>query len=62
MPTPLGSSGAVFGVLNGLTDGSALFLDAIERVQSSHVERFTQDERKALAAIRAAVYRAVYRR
>ncbi len=48
--------------LNGLTDGAALFLEAIERVQTTHAKRFTQDERKALAAVRAAVHRAVYRR
>ncbi len=48
--------------LNGLTDGSALFLEAIERVHTTHAKRFTSDEQQALSAIQAAVHRAVYRR
>lgn len=50
------------GCLNGLTDGWALFLEAIERVQTIHANRLTGEERKALAAIQAAVHGAVYRR
>ena len=50
------------GCLNGLTDGWALFLESIEKVKATHAKRFAQDEREALAAIRAAVHTAVYRR
>ena len=51
-----------FGCLNGLTDGWALFLDSIEKVQASHAKRLPPDEKKSLASIRAAVRTAVYRR
>jgi len=63
-----GHAGAVaelrsgFGCLNGLTDGWALFLESIDKVQASQAERFDDNQRKALRAIRAAVYSAVYRR
>ena len=50
-----------FGCLNGLTDGAALFLESIEKVQAS-VDRFDRDDRQALEAIRTAVHKAVYRR
>ena len=53
---------AGFGCLNGLTDGSALFLDSIESVQASESKRFDRDDRKVLESIRAAVHFAVYRR
>ena len=48
--------------LNGLTDGSALFLDAIEKVQATESERFTREDQQALETIRARVHVAVYRR
>ena len=51
-----------FGCLNGLTDGWALFLEAIEAVQASEATRFAPDHRKALEALRAAAHAAVYRR
>jgi len=51
-----------FGCLNGLTDGAALFLESIERVQASWGDRIAPEDRLALEAIRAAVHRAVYRR
>jgi hypothetical protein len=47
---------------NGLTDGSALFLQSIERVQVTEAQRFDRDDQRALERIRAAVHRAVYRR
>jgi hypothetical protein len=50
------------GCLNGLTDGWALLLDSIEKVQASHARGFTADERNALEIIRATVHAAVYRR
>jgi len=49
-----------FGCLNGLTDGSALFLDAIAQVQAAHAERFTPDDQKTLETIRTVMHRAVY--
>src|SRR5438874_2187800 len=51
-----------FGCLNGLTDGSALFLESIQRVEATYARQFAPDERKALERIRRAVHRAVYRR
>ena len=50
-----------FGALNGLTDGAALFLESIEKVQAA-ADRFDRDDRLALEAIRRAVHAAVYRR
>jgi hypothetical protein len=50
-----------FGCLNGLTDGSALFLEAIEKVQASESRKLDRDTQKALKTIRAAVRAAVYR-
>ena len=51
-----------FGCLNGLTDGSALFLDSIESVQASSSRQLDREDRRALEAIRAAVRFTVYRR
>ncbi len=51
-----------FGCLNGLTDGWALFLESIQRVEATHAEGFARDERKALERIRTAAHMAVYRR
>jgi len=48
--------------LNGLTDGWALFLEAIERVEATHAARFPRDEQDMLEVIRKAVKRAVYGR
>jgi hypothetical protein len=48
--------------LNGLTDGSALFLDAIETVQTAESRRFAREDQQALETIRARVHVAVYRR
>jgi hypothetical protein len=48
--------------LNGLTDGSALFLDAIEKVQAAEAKRFAREDQQALETIRARVHVAVYRR
>jgi hypothetical protein len=48
--------------LNGLTDGWALFLESIDKVQAGHAKALADTQRRALAAIRAAVYSAVYRR
>ena len=50
------------GCLNGLTDGSALFLEAIERVTAADSARFAPDDRQALEAIRKSVRQTVYRR
>jgi hypothetical protein len=51
-----------FGCLNGLTDGWALFLEAIRLVEATDARRFDRDDRKALETLRRAVHRAVYRR
>jgi hypothetical protein len=51
-----------FGCLNGLTDGAAQFLEAIEKVRTTQSKTFAPEDRETLEAIRAAVHRAVYRR
>jgi hypothetical protein len=51
---------AGLGYLNGLTDGAALFLDSIAKVQAIHAERFTRDDQKTLETIRVVLHRAVY--
>ena len=48
--------------LNGLTDGWALFLEAVERVQATWSDGFGGEDQQALEAIRAAAHKAVYRR
>ena len=53
---------AGFGCINGLTDGAALFLESIEKVQASWGDQLAREDRTALEAIRAAVHTAVYRR
>ena len=50
------------GSLNGLTDGWALFLEAIDRVQASHGKTLPRTQQQALRSIRAAVRAAVRRR
>ena len=47
--------------LNGLTDGWALFLDAVQEVERKS-DAFTDSEKKTIAEIHDAVYEAVYRR
>jgi hypothetical protein len=51
-----------FGCLNGLTDGWALFLESIERVQAGMADQLERDERDVLGAIGRAAHRAVYQR
>jgi hypothetical protein len=51
-----------FRCLNGLTDGWALFLESIEKVQAIHSKGFGRGERQTLETIRKAVDAAVYRR
>ena len=48
--------------LNGLTDGWALFLEAIEMVETTFAPRWPRDEQKALKVVRKAVHHAVYGR
>ena len=48
--------------LNGLTDGWALFLESVERVQASQAKRFSREDQQALEVIRAAAHKSVYRR
>jgi hypothetical protein len=51
-----------FGCLNGLTDGWALFLEAIEDVRTTASKRFDRDDQRALKTLRAAAHAAVHRR
>jgi uncharacterized protein YqgV (UPF0045/DUF77 family) len=51
-----------FSLLNGLTDGWALFLESVEAVRTAHSATFDPADRRALDAIRVDVRRAVYRR
>ena len=51
-----------FSCLNGLTDGWAGFLDAIERVRKELSSSLNEAERKTLTQIYDAAYLAVYRR
>lgn len=48
--------------LNGLTDGWALFLESVERVQASQAKRFSREDQQALEVIQAAAHKIVYRR
>ena len=49
-----------YQLLNGLTDGWALFLESINRVENSD-RRLPADDRATLKSIRAAVHALVYR-
>ena len=51
-----------FRCINGLTDGWALFLDAIIEVQESFSHQLRENEQRLLKDMHAAVYEAVYRR
>ncbi|MGH9363705.1 MAG: hypothetical protein ACRD1B_00350 [Thermoanaerobaculia bacterium] len=51
-----------FRAINGLTDGSALFLHAIEGIQATASSGLDPDENHALEKIRKAAHSAVYRR
>ena len=48
--------------LNGLTDGWALVLESIEKVETTHAPRWPRDEQETLKLIRKAVHKAVYGR
>jgi len=47
--------------LNGLTDGWALFLESVEKVQATHAKRFSREDQQTLEVIRAAAHKIVYR-
>lgn len=51
-----------FRCLNGLTDGWALFLQSIEKVQDSHSKQLDRGDRQTLKIIGKAVHKIVYRR
>ncbi len=53
---------AGFGCINGLTDGLAMFLESVEKIQRSHARDFAAEERDTLESIRKAAHKAVYRR
>jgi hypothetical protein len=48
--------------INGLTDGWALYLEAVEGVQARTATRLSAADRADLEIIRAAAHKAVYRR
>jgi hypothetical protein len=48
--------------INGLTDGWALYLEAVDRVQAQTSREFDAQDRVDLERIRAAAHKAVYRR
>jgi hypothetical protein len=48
--------------LNGLTDGWALFLEAIDSVRAEHGAALSDDERRQLEALRRVARKAVRRR
>jgi len=48
--------------LNGLTDGWALLLEAVESVQVAYAKNFSANQRETLASIREAAHAVVYRR
>jgi hypothetical protein len=48
--------------LNGLTDGWALFLEAVEKMQGAVALGLDPRDRADLEALRAAAHKAVYRR
>jgi hypothetical protein len=51
-----------FACLNGLTDGWALFLEALDRTGARGREQFTREERARLREVRAVAFRMTYRR
>lgn len=51
-----------FGCINGLTDGWAIFLDAIIEVQEKFGHQLPDDEKQLLKNMHDAAYEAVYRR
>ena len=51
-----------FACLNGLTDGWALFLASIEKVQAVSADRLDPEDRRALEALQEAAQAAVHRR
>ena len=53
---------AGYRCLNGLTDGWALFLESIEKVEATHAPRWPRDQQHALKVIRKAVHKAVHGR
>jgi hypothetical protein len=50
------------GLLNGPTDGWALLLESIERVDRAYGRRMAPEDRKALASLRANVRALLHRR
>lgn len=51
-----------FGCLNGLTDGAASFLEAVEELLAGEGGALTGPQLRTLREIRGALRRAVYRR
>ena len=49
------------GLVTGMTDGWALLLDSVKKVEKS-ADALNESERKTLTEIHDAVYQAVYRR
>jgi len=51
-----------FRLINGLTDGWADFLDAVQKIQAEFAQTLPAEEREALERIRTATHGAVYHR
>ncbi|MEW5974853.1 MAG: hypothetical protein AB1898_03490 [Acidobacteriota bacterium] len=51
-----------FAALNGLTDGWALFLESVKKVEGQYASQLSGSQRAVLAEIHGAAYQAVYRR
>jgi hypothetical protein len=51
-----------FRCVNGLTDGWALLLESIQKVESEHLSGLEQSQRDTLKDLRGAAYSLVYRR
>ncbi len=51
-----------FRLVNGLTDGWADFLEAVQKAQVQFAQALSSEEREALERIRAALHTLVYRR
>jgi hypothetical protein len=50
------------GALNGLTDGWALFLESVKKVEKEYASQLSDTQKSLLTAIHEAAYEAVYRR
>ncbi len=61
---PIAATDLALGLrcVNGLTDGWALLLESIQKVESEHSTGLQQNQRDTLTDLRVAAYSLVYRR